>query len=103
MMDFDVTDESLGTKFPKDKLFPSMESSISEIVAKEIAKQREQGIEKILNLHVRALACHCECLGMNAENAIAVCGNYTPPYNDADYYSVMQKWGLMNEKGEPTI
>jgi len=60
-------------------------------------------ISKILDLHVRALACHCECLGMNAENSMAVCGNYTPPYNDADYDSVMQKWGLMNEKGEPII
>jgi len=58
---------------------------------------------QMLGLHARALACHCECLGMNAENSMAVCGNYPPPYNDAAYYSVMQKWGLINEKGEPTI
>lgn len=66
-------------------------------------KMAEAAIETIRTFHSRALACHCECLGMNAENALAVCGNYTPPYNDAAYYQVMAKWGLMNEKGEPLI
>jgi len=70
-------------------------------------------IEKYTNLtadvlmqeiHARALACHCECLGMNAENSFAVSiGAATIPYNDSHYRSVMQKWGLMNEKGEPII
>ena len=26
---------------------------------------------QLLELHARALACHCECLGMNAENSAA--------------------------------
>lgn len=57
----------------------------------------------MMALHIKAMACHCECLGMNAENALAVCGNYTPPYTDKDYYEVMQKWELMDEKGNPII
>ena len=66
-------------------------------------QERMDAIEAIMSLHVRALACHCECLGMNAENAIAVCINATPPYSDAHYNQVMTKWGLTNEKGEPII
>jgi len=54
-------------------------------------------------IHARALACHCECLGMNAENALAVCGDYVPPYTDKDYFKVMEKWGLSDEKGNPII
>ena len=60
-------------------------------------------LSNMLELHGRAIACHCECLGMNAENALAVCGNYTPPYNDEAYFKVMQKWGLSDEKGNPII
>lgn len=87
----------------EDNLFPNMGHSIAEIVAKEVAKQRNEGVEKILELHVRAMACHCECLGMNAENSIAVCNNSVPPYHQQAYIEVMQKWGLVNEKGEVII
>uniref|UniRef100_A0A6M3L8T2 Uncharacterized protein n=1 Tax=viral metagenome TaxID=1070528 RepID=A0A6M3L8T2_9ZZZZ len=62
-----------------------------------------QSHELMLSIHSRALACHCECLGMNAENSWAVCANTTPPYNVGHYGEVMQKWGLINEKGEPII
>jgi hypothetical protein len=58
---------------------------------------------ELLEIHSRALACHCECLGMNTENAVAVCNNGVPPYKDIDYFSTTQKWGLTNEKGEPII
>ena len=57
----------------------------------------------LLAIHIKALACHCECLGMNAENSLAVCRDKTPPYNVDSYDTVMQKWGLTNEKGEPII
>jgi len=56
-----------------------------------------------MNLHIRALACHCECLGMNAENMWAAIANSDPVYTDKHYYEAMNKWGLTNEKGEPTI
>ena len=60
-------------------------------------------IEHFRTIHSKALACHCECLGMNAENALAVCGNYTPPYNNTAYFKVMEKWGLVDEKGKSII
>ena len=82
---------------------PNNLPNIAELVAKEVAKQREEGIYKIMKLHVRALACHCECLGMNAENAIAVCGDTQPPFDHNAYCMTMAKWGLTNEKGEPII
>jgi len=87
-------------------------------ISKEYKKAKEEALQKhliemtavledpflnMLRLHTVAIACNCECLGMNAENAIAVCGNCTPPYGEDAYDSVMQKWGLMNEKGEPII
>lgn len=57
----------------------------------------------VARLHVRALACHCECMGMNAENFSAVnAGGPDIPYSDAHYYQTMQKWGLIDDKGEPT-
>ena len=57
----------------------------------------------LLALHTKALACHCECLGMNAENCAAACIDSRPPFDQVNYQLVMQKWGLINEKGEPII
>ena len=58
---------------------------------------------QLLELHARALACHCECLGMNAENCQRAMLGQSPAYSDDSYLVCMTKWGLMNEKGEPTI
>ena len=59
---------------------------------------------KIYDLHARAIACHCECMGMNAENAIASCaGSESIPYNDEAFLIVMEKWGLVDKKGIPII
>ena len=69
-------------------------------VALEIA---ELAIEHFRTIHSRALAAHCECLGMNAENMISAIADGTPPFPSAHYFEVMQKWKLVNEKGEPII
>ncbi len=45
----------------------------------------------LLELHARALACHCECLGMNAENSHACCIGATIPYGYDAYDQVMKK------------
>ena len=58
---------------------------------------------KMFDVHARAVGCFCECLGMNAENAIAACANVKPPYSDGHYYKVMQKWEMLNVKGEVLI
>jgi hypothetical protein len=58
---------------------------------------------QLLHLHIKALACHCECLGMNAENMWAAIANANPVYRSEHYYQIMKKWGLSDEKGKPTI
>jgi len=60
-------------------------------------------IEYFNTTHSKALACHCECLGMNAENSISVCNDTKPPFRNNNYVFTLHKWGLTNEKGEPTI
>ena len=59
--------------------------------------------ENIMCLHVRALACHCECLGMNAENCLAMCADTKAPFGNSAYRLAMQKWGLINDEGKPII
>lgn len=61
------------------------------------------GHMELLELHARAIACHCECLGMNAENCQRASLGQSMAYSDDSYLTCMNKWGLMNEKGEPTI
>jgi hypothetical protein len=56
-----------------------------------------------LNNHAHALAAHCECLAMNAENCMAASIGNQIPYTDMHYFKVMEKWKLINEKGEPLI
>ena len=75
---------------------------MSEKQAK-VERKYAGALDNIIRLHARAIACHCECLGMNAENSLAVCQDKTPPYDDVNYSIVMQKWGLVNEKGDPLI
>ena len=58
---------------------------------------------EIHDIHSRAIACHCECLGMNAEDTIAACAGTTIPYSDADYKSAMFRWGLVDESNKPII
>ena len=64
------------------------------------ADMLEDSVVKIFSLHTKALACHCECLGMNAENSLAVCQDRVVPYSVNDYLVVMMKWGLINENNE---
>lgn len=59
--------------------------------------------EKAIYIHSKALAAHCECLAMNAENMCRVVENTPPAYPDAHYYQVMEKWGLIDNTGEPTF
>ncbi len=58
---------------------------------------------KMLKLHADALACHYECLGMNAENSLAVCQDRVIPYSNNDYLNVMMKWRLVDENNESII
>ncbi len=57
---------------------------------------------KMFDIHSRAIGALCECLGMNAENAIAACRGPNIPYGDADFFATTDKWKL-TEEGEPII
>jgi hypothetical protein len=57
----------------------------------------------IHDIHARAIACHCECLGMNAENCAAAALNAPPPFGDLAYIEVMQKWGLVDDDNKSII
>ena len=58
---------------------------------------------KMFDIHARAIASLCECLGMNAENMWAATMNQNVAYSNAHYREVMAKWEITDEKGEPLI
>ena len=76
---------------------------MEELRIDEPTRQMIWQFEAMLQIHSKALACHCECLGMNAANSWAVCADRAPPYDEVSYDKVMQKWGLINEKGSPIL
>lgn len=63
----------------------------------------KNAFELAIENHTRALAAHCECLATNVANMICVMQNAPAAYPDSHYYQVLQKWGLIDEKGEPTL
>ena len=78
-------------------------SDIVSLISEEVAKQREAGIERIFELHIRAIACHCECLGMNAENCQRASLGQSMAYSDDSYLDALKKWGLVTEDFKPNI
>lgn len=91
--DFGVT----GTE-----VFEALQKSL-EISPENTALHMDFAIIQMQFIHARALACHCECLGMNAENCWAAMINQGPAYKSEHYHEVMQKWGISDSKGEPII
>jgi len=74
-----------------------------EVTLDEVVQTTYEIHEKVMKLHFRAIACHCECLGMNAENCHAMCIGSSIPYGNDSYLEAMLKWGLINEEGKPVI
>lgn len=70
---------------------------------KTAAYQASKAQMAVHDIHARAIACHCECMGMTAENSIAMCNGQTPPYTDNSYLVVMEKWGIVDDSGKPII
>lgn len=58
---------------------------------------------KIYDINSRVMACHCESLGMNAENMLAAIDNKKPPYGDKHYKDCMRRWELIDEKDQSQI
>ena len=48
---------------------------------------------EMYDIHARAMAAHCECLGMDRDSNM----------NEAQYKEVLVKWGLIDEKGNTLI
>lgn len=67
------------------------------------AKSEDDRFAAIIDAHTRAMAAHCECLGMNAENMWAAILNESPRYTEKDYQLLMVKWGLITEEGKPNV
>jgi hypothetical protein len=57
----------------------------------------------LLDIHSRALAAHCECLAMNADNCVSASLGAKIQYTEVDYYKVLKKWSIIDEKGQPLI
>ena len=58
---------------------------------------------QIHDIHSRAIACHCECMGMEIENTLAIIDDTKPPYMKQEFNFVMQKWGLVDEGNQSII
>ncbi len=55
----------------------------------------------MLGLHYQVLGCHCECMGMMAENQVSPSEDLS--YKMKDFKRVMVKWGLVNKEGKVNI
>ena len=51
----------------------------------------------MMGLHYQALACHCECMGMDAENSLRPNGK--PVYKMKDFKKAMVKFGILDKNG----
>lgn len=57
----------------------------------------------MMKLHYKALGCHCEVMGMMSENMLSACVGQAPLYSNLHFKEVLQKWEMVNDKGEPII
>lgn len=48
---------------------------------------------KMYDIHARAMAAHCECLGMDRDSTMT----------EAEYKEALVKWGLVDEEGNTLI
>ena len=88
------------------EIIENFEKTVKEVDPEAMNKIQVMAADaqmKMFDIHARAIGALCECLGMNAENAIAACEGSKPPYIDNSYYAILHKWQLTNEKGEPLI
>ena len=85
------------------KEFQSNSYTTDPGILKTIQFQASKAQMSIHDIHSRAIACHCECLGLNAENTMATSKGDSIPYSDEVYVKVMVKWKLIDEDGNPII
>ena len=97
-----MVDEKKNFGMSGEQIFHALEKGIeeapgnTELILKFSVMQMQW-------LHARVLSCLCECLGYNAENMLAACQGLNAPFGQPYYIESMQKWGLVDEKGESII
>ena len=79
----------------------AIRTSIKEGDDKKLQRAMTSAHIGMLDIHSRALACHCECLAMNAENCTAATIGNGIPYDQHHYFSVMKKWNLVDDELKP--
>ena len=85
------------------KEFEDVVSATDPALMNKIQVQAAHAQMQIHELHARAIACHCECMGMNADNQVAMCSGGVPAYSVLDFNAAMFKWGLTDEEGKVII
>jgi len=79
------------------------QSYINPAIANKIQVQAAEAQMKIHDMHSRAIACHCECMGMEVENSFAMVEGKRPLYRNKEFSKVLIKWGLVDESNKPII
>jgi len=57
----------------------------------------------LMKLHYKAMACHCEVMGMMSENMLSACEGSKPIFGILHFREAMQRWDLIDEKGNSVI
>jgi hypothetical protein len=57
----------------------------------------------MMKLHYKAVACHCEVMGMMSENMLSACTGVQPLFGHLHFKEVMFRWGMIDDKGNPII
>lgn len=60
---------------------------------KMIQAQASIAMIEMYDIHARAMACHCECLGMDRDSTMT----------EGEYKEVLVKWKLVDEEGNTLI
>lgn len=60
---------------------------------KMIQAQASIAMMEMYDIHARAIACHCECLGMDRDSGMT----------ESEYKEILIKWKLMDKEGNTLI
>lgn len=62
-------------------------------VDKTIQAQASIAMIEMYDIHARAMACHCECLGMDRDSTMT----------ESEYRKALTKWKLVDKEGNTLI
>jgi len=85
------------------KKFEDVVSATDPALMNKIQVQAAHAQMQIHELHARTIACHCECMGIAAENIVNIGSGGYAACGAADFQFVMNKWGLTDKEGKVII